>query len=173
MNPRQVLFLDIDGVLHRGIARRSGNRVVSSAPGSIELFEYAAVLDELLRPYPDVEIVLSSDWSIVLGVEFTRNAVPSPQLRDRIVGATSDGCTFDWRLWPVLSRGAQVLDYVSRNSPLRWLAVDDRTDGFEAHRHRLVHCQTDVGLGDPAVVEQFHDRLQKYFSDSSSCDIDE
>ncbi|MGF6507676.1 HAD domain-containing protein [Paraburkholderia sp. 32] len=157
---RHVLFLDIDGVIHRGIARRAGNRVFSSAP-DIHLFEYATLLDELLSPYPEMEIVLSSDWSLVMGTEFTRNAIPSPRLRERIVGATFDGCTFNPLVWPVLTRGAQILDYVGRNAPLRWLAVDDRTDGFEAHRHRLVHCQTDVGLGDSAVVEQFRERLQQ------------
>ncbi|WP_322007153.1 HAD domain-containing protein [Paraburkholderia tropica] len=160
---RQVLFLDIDGVLHRGIARRSGRDVVSSAP-NIQLFEYATVLDDLLSPYPEIDIVLSSDWSLVLGTEFTRNAIPLPSLRERIVGATFDGCTFNPLVWPVLTRGAQVLDYVGRNEPLKWLAVDDRADGFEAHRQKLVHCQTDVGLGDPAVVEQFRKRLQQLFS---------
>lgn len=167
---RHVLFLDIDGVLHRGVARRSGRGVVSSAPGHIELFEYAPVLEDLLRPYPDVEIVVSSDWSLVMGLEFTRNAIPSPQLRERIIAATSDGCTFDWGLWPMLPRGDQVLDYVRRNAPLRWLAVDDRTDGFEAFRDQLVHCQTDVGLGDPVVVEQFRRRLVQYFADAPTRD---
>jgi hypothetical protein len=159
---RSVLFLDIDGVLHRGIARRSGNRVMSSGP-EIALFEYAPVLDNLLSPYPDIEIVLSSDWSLVLGTEFTRDAIPSSRLRQRIVGATFDGCTFNPLVWPVLTRGGQILDYVQRNAPLSWLAVDDRTDGFEAHRDRLVHCQTDAGLGDSAVVEQFRERLQRVF----------
>ncbi|MEX3999799.1 HAD domain-containing protein [Paraburkholderia sp. EG285A] len=173
MTARKILFLDIDGVLHRGIARRSGDRVVSSAPGVIELFEFAPVLDELLRPYPDIEIVLSSDWALVLGIEFTRNAIPSRLLRGRIVGATYEGSIFNAYFWSVVPRGDQVLDYVSRHSPMTWLAVDDRADGFAAHRHQLIHCETDVGLGDPAVVEQFRDRLKEYFSDASRCDIDE
>jgi HAD domain in Swiss Army Knife RNA repair proteins len=167
---RKILFLDIDGVLHRGIARRAGRGVVSSAPGHIELFEFTLVLEELLGPYSDVEIVVSSDWALVLGLEFTKNAIPSLQLRERIVAATFDGCTFDWRLWPILTRGEQVLDYVARNAPLRWLAVDDRADGFEAFREHLVHCQTDVGLGDPTVVEQFRQRLVQFFTDPREYD---
>ena len=163
MTARKVLFLDIDGVLHRGIARRSGSGVVSSAPGVIELFEYAPVLDELLRPYPDVEIVLSSDWAIVLGIQYTVDAIPSPTLRNRVVGATYEGCTFNEMLWPLLSRGEQVLDYVARHSPANWLAIDDRVDGFESCRHRLVSCQTEVGLGDPAVIELFRQRLRESF----------
>lgn len=171
MTARKVLFLDIDGVLHRGIARRSGDRVVSSAPGVIELFEFAPVLDELLRPYPEVEIVLSSDWALVLGIEFTQNAIPSPLLRDRIIGATYEGSIFNSYFWFAVPRGDQVLDYVSRHSPMTWLAVDDRKDGFESCRDRLVHCQTDAGLGDPVVVEQFRDRLQQYFSNPHRCDV--
>ncbi len=136
---------------------------MSSAP-NIRLFEYASVLDDLLSPYPDLQIVLSSDWSVVFGTELTRNAIPSPRLRERIIGSTTDGFTLDPIVWSVLPRGEQVLDYVSRNAPLRWLAVDDRTDGFEAHRHRLVHCQTEVGLGDSAVVELFRARLQQFFT---------
>jgi hypothetical protein len=167
---RDVLFLDIDGVLHRGVARRSGRGVVSSAPGHIELFEYAPVLDDLLCPYPDVKIVVSSDWALVMGFKFTRDAIPSPQLRERIIGATFDGCTFDSRLWPMLPRGDQVLDYVKRNAPLRWLAVDDRSDGFEAFRDQLVHCQTEAGLGDSAVVEQFRRRLVQSFGELPGCD---
>ncbi|APA84085.1 hypothetical protein BJG93_00695 [Paraburkholderia sprentiae WSM5005] len=168
---RKVLFLDIDGVLHRGVARRAGNRVVSSSP-EVALFEYVPVLDDLLRPYSDVEIVLSSDWSVVLGTEFTRNAIPSPLVRERIVAATFDGCASNPLFWPVLTRGGQILDYVARNEPLSWLAVDDRTDGFEAHRHRLVHCQTEVGLGDCAVVEKFREMLQHCFGDALRYDAE-
>lgn len=169
---RNVLFLDIDGVLHRGVARRSGNRVMSSSP-DIKLFEYVPILDDLLSPYPDIEIILSSDWSLVFGTGATRKVMPSSSVQARIVGATYDGCDFDSRLWPVLTRGGQVLDYVGRNQPLRWLAVDDRTDGFEAVRDRLVHCQTEVGLGDSAVVEQFRERLRRFFADSREDDTDD
>ena len=173
MTARKVLFLDIDGVLHRGIARRSGDRVVSSAPEFIELFEYAPLLDELLCPYPDVEIVLSSDWALVLGVEYTVAAMPLSALRDRVVGATYEGCTFNEMLWPLLSRGEQVLDYVARYSLTKWLAIDDRVDGFESCRDRLVHCQTEVGLGDPAVIELFRQRLRQSFSEAPIHDANE
>jgi hypothetical protein len=167
MTTRKVLFLDIDGVLHRGIARRAGNQVVSSAPAIIGLFEYAPVLDELLCPYPDVEIVLSSDWALVLGVEYTVAAMPLSALRDRVVGATYEGCTFNEMLWPLLTRGEQVLDYVARHSITKWLAIDDRVDGFASCRDRLVNCQTEVGLGDRAVIELFRRRLRQFFSETT------
>lgn len=164
---RQVLFLDIDGVLHRGDSYVAGNRVVSSVPGRIELFEYLPVLDDLLSPYHDVEVVLSSDWAYRFGVEPTRNMLPE-SLRKRVTAATYQGCEFDEVLWPVMSRGAQVLDYVRRHSLDHWLAVDDRRDGFEGHRDRLIHCQTEAGLGDPAVVALFRSRLHERFSKPST-----
>ncbi|WP_343226175.1 hypothetical protein [Ralstonia sp. GX3-BWBA] len=54
------MFVDYDGVLHRGDAYRTHKGIVSSDPGHIQLFEYAAVLNGLLEPYPSVEVVLSS-----------------------------------------------------------------------------------------------------------------
>ncbi|QNT63320.1 hydrolase, partial [Ralstonia solanacearum] len=72
---RQVLFLDFDGVLHRGNSYLTPEGIVSSAPGRIELFEYAAILDRLLEPYPLVEVVLSTDWAPKFGFEFARDAL--------------------------------------------------------------------------------------------------
>ncbi|MFM0108915.1 HAD domain-containing protein, partial [Paraburkholderia rhynchosiae] len=133
---RRVLFVDIDGVLHRGDSYAVGGRIVSSAPGRIELFEHVPTLDGLLRCYPDVEVVLSSDWTFRFGVEPTLNMLPDSLLRRKVIGATYQGCENEL-LWPRLSRGAQVLDYVRRHSLDRWLAVDDRKDGFECCRDRL------------------------------------
>lgn len=66
-------------------------------------------------------------------------------------------------LWPLLLRREQALDYVARHSLTNWLAIDDRVDGFESCRHRLVSCQTEVGLGDLAVIELFRQRLRLSF----------
>ncbi|MBO7825947.1 HAD domain-containing protein [Burkholderia pseudomallei] len=164
MNDRQLLFLDIDGVLHRGNSYVVGSRIVSSAPGRIELFEYVHILDGLLSPYPSVQIVLSSDWAYRFGVEYTRSQLPSPSLQARVIGATYEGCEFDERLWPILSRGAQVLDFVRRQAPVSWIAIDDRKDGFENCMEKLVHCQSECGLGDPSVVELLRSRLRQKFS---------
>ncbi|WP_207000778.1 HAD domain-containing protein [Trinickia mobilis] len=164
MERRRVLFLDIDGVLHRGNAYVTGDRIVSSAPGSIELFEYVPVLEDLLRPYPDTGIVFSTDWAYRFGVDYTREMLPSQFLRERVTGATYQGCLFDERFWPMLSRGEQVLDYVRRHSLRQWLAIDDRRDGFEGHWQRLVHCQSESGLGDIAVIELLRRRLRQEFS---------
>ncbi|AVR12678.1 hypothetical protein A8H33_03975 [Burkholderia vietnamiensis] len=166
MSERRILFLDIDGVLHRGNSYVAGRRIISSAPGRIELFEFVPTLDGALNSHPDVSVVLSSDWAYRFGLDYTRSQLPSASLRARVIGATYQGCEFDEQLWPMLSRGAQVLDYVRRQGceGLEWIAIDDRTDGFESCRERLVHCQSDYGLGDPAVVELLRRRLHERFS---------
>ncbi|MGU7811551.1 HAD domain-containing protein [Burkholderia sp. AW49-1] len=166
MSERQILFLDIDGVLHRGNSYVAGRRIVSSAPGRIELFEYVQILVDLLSPYPELPIVLSSDWAYRFGVDYTRSQLPSASLRARIIGATYQGCEFDEMLWPMLSRGEQVLDYVRRQGRdgIEWIAIDDRSDGFESCRERLVHCQSEYALGDDAVVELLRHRLHERFS---------
>lgn len=161
---RHVLFLDIDGVLHRADSYMTRHGVASSAPGRIELFEYAHVLDKLLAPYPTVEVVLSSDWAYKFGVDYVRDRLPCESLRDRVTQATYQGCDFDERLWPMLKRGAQVLDYVRRHQLRHWLAIDDRRDGFDGHWERLVHCQSEYGLGDQAVVDLLRHRLRREFS---------
>lgn len=161
---RRVLFVDIDGVLHRGDSYAVGGRIVSSAPGRIELFEFVPLLDGLLRCYPDVEVVLSSDWSFRFGVDFALNMFPDSILRKRTTGATYQGCENELH-WPRLSRGAQVRDYVRRHSLDHWLAVDDRRDGFEGYRDRLIHCQSESGLGDPLVVALFRSRLRERFGE--------
>ena len=166
MTVHQILFLDIDGVLHRGNSYVAGHHIVSSLPGHIDLFEYVPALDDLLSPYPELAIVLSSDWAYRFGVDYTCSQLPSNSLRARVVGATYQGCEFDEQLWPMLSRGAQVLDYVRRQGRdvLEWIAIDDRNDGFESCRERLVHCQSECGLGDPAVVDLLRRRLRERFS---------
>ncbi|MGU7783273.1 HAD domain-containing protein [Burkholderia sp. PU8-34] len=87
---RSVLFLNFDGVLHRGASYLTPQGVASSAPGHIVLFEFALVLDELLRPYPYCQVVLSTDWCPRFGFERARAALPLASLRARVVDATFD-----------------------------------------------------------------------------------
>jgi hypothetical protein len=162
---RQVLLLDYDGVLHRSDSYVTPHGVVSSAPGTIELFEFAPTLVELLEPYPKIEIVLSTDWSLRFGFEYARDSIPIESLRKRVTGATYEVDLDDSTLWPTRQRGGQILSYVRRHGIVCWLAVDDRRDGFQDCYDHLIHCQTDAGLGDRAVVELFRSRLAKQFGD--------
>lgn len=56
-----VLFLDFDGVLHGAheVAVDDDGRVVLDNP---RLFEHLPLLTEELAPYPELRIIVSSDW---------------------------------------------------------------------------------------------------------------
>ncbi|MGF6781183.1 HAD domain-containing protein [Paraburkholderia sp. GAS334] len=163
---RQVIFLDYDGVLHRGDTYVTPNGVVSSAPGIIELFEFASVLLEMLAPYPKIELVLSTDWCFKFGFARARDALPLDGLRMRVTGATYEPECEDVAAWQDRQRGLQIAGFARRHKIADWLAVDDRRDGFHDYFDRLVHCQTDVGLGDRAVVEVLRSRLAERFSEA-------
>lgn len=163
---RHVLFLDYDGVLHRGDAFVTPQGIVSSAPGITELFEFTRALEELLAPYPRIEIVLSTDWCFRFGFEHARRVLPLESLRQRVTDATYDAERYDSAQWPTRPRGSQILQYVQRYNLVAWLAVYDRRDGFHGHYDRLIHCQTEAGLGSPVVIEHFRSRLRELFHEN-------
>jgi hypothetical protein len=160
---RKVLMLDFDGVLHRGDAYRTRRGIVSSDPSRIKLFEYAGTLAAALKPYPDVEIVLSTTWVEALGFNRARDALPEKALRDRVVGATYHSQYYDAHRWSEIARGRQVLRYVNRHRLTKWLAIDDCLEGFETVRERLVLCNPDQALGDPATQNALATELREIF----------
>lgn len=164
-----TLFLDYDGVLHRGDSYDLPKQgIVSGAPGIIRLFEFAEILDEILMPYPMVHIVLSTDWVSRFGFARSRDSLPVQGLVQRVIGSTFTPGLDHEADWRELSRGAQVARYVQRHGLDKWLALDDRRDGFNPYVAHLVHCQTDVGLGDDAVVTLFKQRLRQHFGAAES-----
>jgi hypothetical protein len=152
-----TLFLDFDNVMHRCDAYVTPQGIVG-APG-VALFEFSETLEDLLRPF-NVEIVISSDWVSVVGFDAARDALPSPWLRERVVGTTQPD-DVDSEAFRRLPRGVQVQRYVKANRIGRWLAIDDRADGFENCREKLVRCQESVGLGDVDVQQLLAVRLGK------------
>lgn len=159
---RQVLFVDFDNTLHRADAYVVGDDVVAAEPGVV-LFEYASVLERLLEPYPEVLIVLSTDWVEAVGFERARDALPIASLRERVIGATRMDSGLDELAFSSLTRGQQILRYVARHRLTSWLALDDRRDGFATCMLNLVHCQRGVGLGDIDVQKMLRDRLRMTF----------
>lgn len=160
---RHVLFVDYDGVLHRLSALRTRRGIVSSAPQTIQLFEYAPVLEEALEPYPDVEIVLSTSWVPTLGFDRAKNALPIGSLRGRVTGATFHSKYHDAWSWPIVGRGVQVLRYVRVHRLRHWVAIDDQGDDFDDHDEHLVKCDEKLALGDLGTVELLRYRLAAQF----------
>lgn len=158
-----ILFLDYDGVLHRGgaIASRSTGVIKSELP-IYQLFEFEPLLDAVLAQYPDVKIVLSTSW--VYQKDGLRESMSrlSPGLRERVIGTVFHDSGLSAEVFHGMRRGDQVLQYVQRHNLVhnRWMALDDRDDGFESFLENLVQPYEFAGIGDPTVLRRLHAKLE-------------
>lgn len=150
-----ILFLDYDGVLHPDDAYLVKGKPMLEGDG--HLFMWAPILEELLAPYPALNIVLSTSWVRVLGFTRARDYLPHG-LRHRVIGSTwhsamgrhSEGAHRVELNWFVeATRFGQIARYRSRagSRAAKWLAVDDDANGWdEALRSHLVETDSDTGL---------------------------
>jgi hypothetical protein len=153
-----TLYLDFDGVLHHdNVWLDLKNRPVLRGPG--HLFEHAKLLVEILSPYPEIEIVLSTGWVRVKGFGYSVKKLPI-ELRQRVVEATwhsnfkLDEELVSWWLNDA-SRYHQIASDVRRRKPSTWLAIDDDADGWPQHlRDQLIQCDPEIGLGSPDIRRQ-------------------
>lgn len=153
-----TLFLDYDGVLHPDAVFREGERIVLRADG-FRLFEWVGILNDLLTPYPGLQLVLSTSWVRVLGLDAARSHLPK-FLGRRVVGAT-------WyetapRRWDNLTRYEQIRHAVDRHRHTRWLAIDDDDAGWsDEHRANLVRTDPLLGLGASAAQQDLREKLER------------
>jgi hypothetical protein len=124
-----VLYLDYDGVLHHeNVLWHPRRGAYLQAPERYRLFQHAELLEQLLAPFPNVVIVLSTNWQRRYGFSKVVKRLP-PGLRSRVIGGTyhSDmpGDGYD-----LLPRWAQIVNDVYRRRPASWLALDDDVVGW-------------------------------------------
>jgi HAD domain in Swiss Army Knife RNA repair proteins len=155
------LFLDYDGVVHGGGAtyhRKKLPNIRPELPGH-ELFEHLPIVESLLEPYPAVRIVLSTSW--VRALDFKRaKSYLTPGLQQRVIGATYHSRRM--REFDHTPRYAQILQYVERHRPHRWLVIDDDFgEGVPQWAWTyLVQTPSSQGLGCPAAVDELKRRLE-------------
>jgi hypothetical protein len=127
--------------------------------GDVAPLEYVPLLVAALEPYPAVEIVLSTSWVPVFGLDGTRDMLPA-ELRQRVVNATYDPLFMPQAKWSSLTRYAQIARYVKRRSLTRWLAIDDDVEGWPAeHRKSLVRTSGLLGLSHPDAIPELAEKL--------------
>lgn len=162
----KVLYLDYDGVLHHEDVRwklRVG--AFMNAPG-FHLFEHATLLDELLRPYPDLAIVLSTSWVVQFGCSRSAKRLP-PGLSTRVVGATFHS-EMSRRRFEALTRGRQVMEDVERRKPVDWFALDDTDEGWpEDFRDRVVITHEQLGIFPSEVITRVQANLHRMYGQNS------
>jgi len=159
-----VLYLDFDGVLHEENVRWSIKRGIYMATPGHHLWEWMSILEELLAPFPDVKIVLSTSWVHARNFNYAKSRL-SPVLQTRVIGATFHRREMRKDVFLSYSRGWQIAGDVSRRRPRAWFALDDDTEGWPAHLlENLVATDGTRGLSDPAVQAAVTEKLRQLSS---------
>lgn len=147
-----LVYLTFEGVLHAEHYAwgSAGRRHLDSRSGD-KLFEHAALLCEVFRPYPDVRIVLSTPWVLHFGFGAALAQLPR-QLQDMVIGCTDQTVS----AFP----GKQVAEDVFARKPEAWLALEVDPFGWpEWCLPHLVVCDTELGIARPDVLADLDARL--------------
>ncbi|QNB12622.1 hypothetical protein G5S35_14265 [Paraburkholderia tropica] len=160
-----TLFVDFDGTLHVGHAAMNACGEIALDTGR-PLFEFAPLLADLLEPYPEVALVLTTSWLMTLDEKEVTALLPCGLAR-RVVGTTRD---IRPRLSYLLNGTARtyvITSYAYGASLTKWLAIDDSVygaEGFGRERGELAHhfvlLDSSQGLG-AAVAQQ---RVKRWLS---------
>lgn len=156
-----LIFLDFDGPLHPDAVYRSKGQIVLRADGR-QLFEHASILVDILVPFPDVKIVLSTSWVRVLGFDKAKSYLPL-DLQQKVVGATYHSSMDHEKpgRFEAISRFQQISQYVRRHDIQEWIALDNDDLGWpEEQRHRLVHVDDWLGLFEARVRVELRAKLE-------------
>ena len=120
------------------------------------------MLDELLKPYSDVLIVLSTSWVRTYGVTRTAKFLPEG-LRQRVVGATFHS-RMDRISFMNLPRGQQVYEDFLRRKPANIVAIDDLNEGWdEPFSDHLVLTHPTHCISDQTVLDELRAKLEREF----------
>lgn len=147
-----VLFLDFDGVLHPVHAEVD------------QLFMAIPLLEQVLREFPSLDVVVSSSWREVHPLDEMQEYF-SPDIGTRIIGITAArpelGEVPD-DLWSYVREGECAV-WIARHRPwVPWIAVDDDAWRFKPHSKRLFLVDGKIGLT-AASVDALRARLETLF----------
>lgn len=118
-----TIYLNFDGVLHPSIPNMGkGTLPHLSHEGDHTLFEHCELFASILRPYPDIEIVLHTWWITSVGYIGTLRRLPL-EVQCHIVGATIPG-TRHFRFRKNLTRKEWLRRDLAWRRPLIPVLVD-------------------------------------------------
>jgi hypothetical protein len=159
----KICYLDYEAVLHDGNVLRNRIKGMTIKTPGRTFFEWMPILDDLLAPYPDLKIVLSTTWVRELGFNEAKHEL-SASLRDRVIGSTFLHPKIVKAEFDTMSRGMQIWADVERRKPTHWFALDDDAFGWPAWcKENLIQTNDQLGLSDPAVQERVRQRLAEIY----------
>jgi hypothetical protein len=158
-----ICYLDYDAVLHDGNVLRNRIKGMYIKTPDRSFFEWMPILEDLLAPYPDLKIVLSTTWVRELGFKEAQFEL-SATLRERVIGSTFLHPKIVKSTFDTLSRGMQIWGDVERRKPAHWFALDDDAFGWpDWCKENLIQTSDRLGLSDPAVQEQVRRKLTEIY----------
>ncbi|MCA8229565.1 HAD domain-containing protein [Burkholderia vietnamiensis] len=170
--PIPTLFVDYDGPLHRGhaVLDAGGNVLLDSGQ---PLFEYAPLLAEMLEPYPNVQLVLTTSWLDTLPLDQVVSYLPAALAR-RVVGTTRGIKVRFGYLMDGSARTYVIRSYVFEKRLKNWLALDDSvygafhlsTDFLDLSPH-LVLLDAQRGIGDAQAQQRIQEWLVEMYRPGS------
>lgn len=154
-----LLYLDYDGVLHHEDVwwhARVGPYL--RAPDQYKIFQHLDLLEQLLAPYDEVRLILSTSWVRRYGCSKAGKQL-GPRLRQRVLGATFHSRMNEFKFME-LPRGQQVWNDVLRRKPRGWLALDDDGEGWPAESAgHFIKTHATEGISDNQVLSVLKERL--------------
>lgn len=160
--PLWVCYCDYDGVVHDDAVYWSPKMGIHMRTPGRTLFEWLPLLEELLAPYPEVKIVLSTSWVRVKSFGFAKRQL-TPALQSRVIGATFHNRETQKFQFDNMSRGSQVWADVERRKPERWFAIDNDEHGWpDWCRDQLIKTDDRLGLSDPLAQHSIRKLLASF-----------
>lgn len=124
------------------------------------LFENVNLLVEVLEPFPEVAIVLSTSWVYTYGYSAISSRLPDA-LWARVIGSTYSGVN-QLSGFSSMARGYQILEDVKRRKPYAWVAVDDDVkDWPEECLENLVASHPIQGIAEESVYKNLKRKLSR------------
>jgi hypothetical protein len=159
-----VLYLDYDNVLHGEVLKFNKAPCLRLETPGQTFFQNMPILEQLLGPYPDVKIVLSTSWVRVFDFYHARKHL-SASLQARVVGATFHALHMYKEDFARLPRHRQILADAARRQLTRWLAIDDDIEGWpQSALDHLVPMPPSLGLSCPLAAAALKARLATIFA---------
>jgi len=118
-----LLFLDFDGVLHHWFPR------ADRTDEQNQYFAYLPRVEAVIREFPILQIVVSSDWRLTRSLDELR-AFFSEDIRPRVIGKTPSLRLPEGTPAP-RQREIEAFLREQKLEGVPWIALDDHADNFE------------------------------------------
>lgn len=154
-----TIYLSFGGVLNvgHGVLDQFGGVTLDTGR---PLFEYAPYLIDVLAPYSQVQIVLTTSWLHSLGAERTIALLPDHLLR-KVVSTTLGTPPRLGEIKDGTAKTMSIMRHAARHGVSKWLALDDDAwgvpSGFEEH---FLHTDSEKALGSPEARKQLREWLE-------------